>query len=192
MIGATFVSSRVQSAASWSKRPPSFCCRWRSPDVQWPRRRIWHRTHPSSLRASRGMVLARIQTGPNVLERPRALRTTRSGPIGFGMASTSTGMLFLAVRSSFATAACVHSPAKTRGSPKHRTEPTGSRFGLPGRVSFRATSRAKIVFRAAGTKAGALRSRTPPLAASFSYNCHTPFKRAPLLGCKLRGRLMIY
>lgn len=50
MIGATSFSSRVKSAASWSKRPPSSCYRWRLPDVPWAHKRTSPPIPPSSPR----------------------------------------------------------------------------------------------------------------------------------------------
>jgi hypothetical protein len=73
MIGATFVSSRVQSAASWSKRPPSSCCRWRLPDVPWARKLISPPIPPSSLRAMPGTAPAKIPI-------TRALAQNQHGP----------------------------------------------------------------------------------------------------------------
>ncbi len=66
MIGATFISCRVQSAPPWSKRPPSSCCRWRSPDAPWARKRISRPIQSSSLRAVPGMAPARIPISPRV------------------------------------------------------------------------------------------------------------------------------
>lgn len=60
MIDATSLSSRVQSAASWSKRPPSSCCRWRSPDASLLRKPAWLPIPPSRRRAMPGMAPVKI------------------------------------------------------------------------------------------------------------------------------------
>lgn len=60
MIDATSLSSCVQSAASWSKRPPYSCFRWRSPDVSLLRKPAWLPIPPSRRRAMPGMAPVKI------------------------------------------------------------------------------------------------------------------------------------
>jgi hypothetical protein len=72
MIGATSLSSRVKSAASWSKRPPSSCYRWRLPDVPWARKRTSPPIPPSSPRAMPGTAPAKIPITRALLQNQHA------------------------------------------------------------------------------------------------------------------------
>jgi hypothetical protein len=72
MIGATSLSSRVQSAASWSKRPPSSCYRWRLPDVPRAHKRTSPPIPPSSPRAMPGTAPAKIPITRALLQNQRA------------------------------------------------------------------------------------------------------------------------
>ncbi|MGY4351843.1 hypothetical protein ACVWXM_008336 [Bradyrhizobium sp. GM7.3] len=79
MIGATSFSSRVKSAASWSKRPPSSCYRWRLPDVPWAHKRTSPPIPPSSPRAMPGTAPAKIPITRALLQNPaRAARSERN------------------------------------------------------------------------------------------------------------------
>ena len=75
MIGATSLSSRVKSAASWSNRPPSSCYRWRLPGVPSAHKRTSPPIPPSSLLAMPGTAPARIP-----MTRAPARQSARTSP----------------------------------------------------------------------------------------------------------------
>ena len=127
MIGATFVSSRVQSAASWSKRPPSSCCRWRLPDVPSRRKPVLPPIQPSGPHDTPGMApAARIPTIRSERQKPRRPREPQPGPCQPRTASIRTRTRSSASGWSSATAVCTRRRLKTRDWPRPPIKPGAS------------------------------------------------------------------
>lgn len=132
MIGAPSLSCRVQSAASWSKRPPSSCCRWRLPDAPWLRRRDWPRIPHSRLRATPGMAPVRIPTGCIPPPGHHAQRVPLPGRSGTTRRTTPIRTLESTGRWSSAKAVSANSLSrKTLGWPEQRIEPPKPRLNKP-------------------------------------------------------------
>jgi hypothetical protein len=138
MIGATSLSSRVKSAASGSKRPPSSCYRWRLPDVPWARKRTSPPIPPSSLRAMPGTAPAKIPITRALLQNQHARpdRSATDRKPGFSpirrnggrrrMASRLNGTPRSTVPSSSARDACARRRSrKIPGSPRRPIEASG-------------------------------------------------------------------
>lgn len=170
MIGATCISSRVQSAASWSKCPPFSCCRWRSPDVPWRRKRIWLPIPHSSLRAMPGMAPAvRTPTSRSELQKARSPHDLQ--PDRFPLRTASIRIRTRSSDSGWLSArdACVRRKPKTRDWPRPPTE-LGARSRRASPRGLAQDQRSLIEASPVAANIGARKNRAS--IVSFSHKCH--------------------